>query len=234
MSKKIFVGRPTNAPYRPKSNPLDYKTYTSAPYSYEIFSIGSTNIEQKADKIRALRREASQKAAVANKRVKRLEARGLTSSPAYRSLVENGEPKFSVRGKSYNEVQQELSRLNKFLDAKTSTIRGVNNTLKEIASNTGIKYKNLNELRNKSAKFFELSSKVEQYLRTVEDMASAVGYQKIWEAINVYTQETKTDLSSSVANIDDMVEKVSKAISEYEEPVPFIHGWYTLKGDPKV
>lgn len=190
-------------------------------------------VDDKKERIRTFRKEASRKAAVANKRIERLEARGLKDSPAYKALVENGKPKFGVRGKSYNQVQQELSRINKFLDAKTSTITGINSTLKEIATNTGIKYKNLTELRSKSAKFFELSSKVEQYLRTVEDIASAVGYQKIWEAINVYTQKNRTNLSDSDTDVDDLVDKVSKALTEYEEPIPLFGdgGWYSIKGD---
>lgn len=174
---------------------------------------------EKEKKIREFRREASRKASIANKRIQRLEKNGLTDSPAYKKYVEDGGGRFSVRGKSYNEVQKEVSRLNRFINSKSSTIKGINSTLKEMAANTGIKYKNLTELREKSSKFFELSSKVEQYLRTVDDMASAVGYQKIWEAINTYTKEAKIDLQDSENDIDSMIEKVTNAIKEYDDPM---------------
>lgn len=175
--------------------------------------------QAKDRRISEYRREASRKAAIANKRLQRLEKSGLTDTPAYKKYVEDGAVKFSVKGKSYNELQKEVSRLNKFLESKSSTIRGANNVLKEIAKNTGIKYKNLGELREKSAKFFELASKVEQYLRTVDDMASAIGYQKIWEAINQYTETSRIALDDSEADIDSMVQKVTDAIKEYEDPL---------------
>lgn len=188
-----------------------------------IYGIGSVTVKAqgtaKERRIRQLRQEASRKAALANKRIERLERNNLTDTPAYKQFIESGGKKFGVAGKTYNEVQSELSRLNRFIESKTSTVRGANATLKEIAANTGIKYKNLAELRAKAPKFFELSSKVEQYLRNVEDMASAIGYQKIWEAINEYTKEARIDLTDSEVNLDNMIENVTKALKEYDEPL---------------
>lgn len=161
---------------------------------------------------RLYRKEVSRLAAIANKRIKRLEQKDLTDSPAYRKLVENGEPKFSVRGKDFNQVQQEYGRLKRFLESQTSTIRGINQNLKDIAENTGIKYKNIGELKALTNKFFELSSKVEQYLRTVDDMASAIGYHKIWEVINQYVKQEKVDLAATEQPIDEMVGIVTDLI----------------------
>lgn len=165
------------------------------------------------DNLQEAKKEISKLASMANKRLGRLENANLTSSPAYKKWAENGEVKFGVKGKTHNELQRELSRLEKFLSAETSTIRGANATLKEMAKNTGIKYKNLTDLRSKADKFFELASKVEQYLRTVDDIASAIGYQKIWEAINTYTKESKTDLANSETDIDSLVETVTKMLN---------------------
>lgn len=171
----------------------------------------------KTDNIKAMRKEASRLASLANKRVARLERNELKDSPAYKQYIESG-GKFGVKGKDYNQVQQELSRLRRFIDSQTSTVKGTIDNLKTMAANTGIQYKNLKDLKTKSAKFFELSGKVEQYLRTVDDMASAVGYQKIWEAINEYTDKAKIDLGDSEANIDSMIAAVTDAIKEYETP----------------
>ena len=172
----------------------------------------------KAKKISEDRREASRLASLANKRVQRLEANGLQDSPAYQMYLKTG-GKFGVKGKSHNELQQEVSRLKRFIDMNTSTVKGVTNTLKEMAANTGISYANMKELKQKSAKFFELASKVEQYLRTVEDMASAIGYQKIWETINQYVKSGEIDLSSADGDIDGMVKAVTDAIKQYETPI---------------
>lgn len=171
----------------------------------------------KTDNIKAMRKEASRLASLANKRVARLERNELKDSPAYKQYIESG-GKFGVKGKDYNQVQQELSRLRRFIDSQTSTVKGTIDNLKAMAANTGIQYKNLKDLKTKSAKFFELAGKVEQYLRSVDDMASAVGYQKIWEAINEYTDKARIDLGDSERDIDSMIADVTTAIKEYETP----------------
>ena len=176
------------------------------------------DVSDKAKKIAEDRREASRLASLANKRVARLEANDLTESPAYQMYIKTG-GKFGVKGKTHNELQQEVSRLKRFIDMNTSTVKGVTNTLKEMAANTGIQYNNLKELKAQSAKFFELASKVEQYLRTVEDMASAIGYQKIWETINQYVKSGEIDLSNADGDIDGMVRAVTDAIKQYETPI---------------
>lgn len=172
----------------------------------------------KAKKISADRKEASRLASLANKRAQRLANNGLEDSPAYQMYIKTG-GKFGVKGKTHNELQQEVSRLKRFIDMNTSTVKGVTNTLKEMAANTGISYANMKELKQKSSKFFELASKVEQYLRTVEDMASAIGYQKIWETINQYVKSGEIDLSSADGDIDGMVKAVTDAIKQYETPI---------------
>lgn len=189
------------------------------------------DIEKRVVTINAYRKEASRLVSLANKRVQRLELNGLTDSPAYKAYIASG-GKFGVKGKSHNELQQEVARLNRFINATTSTIRGVNKTLKEMADNTGISYRDLKELRAKSSKFFELANKVEQYLRTVDDMASAIGYQKIWETINQYVQRGDIDLDGADNDVDSMVEVVTKAIKEYERPdVNQFSHWYKIRED---
>lgn len=189
---------------------------------------------EKEQRIKEFRREASRLAAIANKRVERLEKNNLKSTPAYKRYIEGG--RFGVRGKDYNQVQKELSRLKSFLGSETSTIRGANATLKDMAKNTGIQYSNLKELRDKAPKFFELASKVEQYLRNVEDMASAIGYQKIWEAINQYTDTAKVDLAQADTDIDGMISAVTRALTEFEKPIADrinvsneAFNWYPIK-----
>lgn len=182
-------------------------------------------IRPKVDKLKQLKTEASKLVSMANKRLRRLEKNGLTNTPAYQAYIKNGGTYFSVKGKDYNELQSELSRLRSFINSQTSTVTGVNNYLKEMAKNTGIKYKTLSELRKKADTFFELSGKIEQYLRQVHDIASAISYQKIWESINVYVKDNKLDLSQSNLDIEDMVKVISNAIEEYDTGVTS-NMWY--------
>lgn len=177
--------------------------------------------------VKQYRKEASKVISMANKRLTRLEKSKLTDSPAYSKYVDNNEnPRFSVKGLNHNDLQREMSKVKKFVQSKTSTVRGINTTLKEMANNTGIKYKNLKELRSKASKFFELSSKVEQYLRNVDDIASAIGYQKIWEAINTYVKNESIDLKDSEKDIDSMVQAVTQLINGFESGNQF-----AMKGD---
>lgn len=177
------------------------------------------------------RKEVSRLASLANKRIQRLEAAKLTDSPAYQKWVENGAVKFGVKGKTYNQLQSEMARLNRFINAQTSTVRGINSNLKEMAANTGIKYGTLKELRSKATSFFELASKVEQYLRTVNDMASAIGYHKIWEVINEYVEREKIDLSGAENNIDELSKMVSELIVQQQNHNATVidDGWVVLE-----
>ncbi len=154
------------------------------------------------------RKEVSRLSSLANKRIKRLENNDMLDSPAYKKFINEGGTKFGIRGKDWNQVQQEMKRVKGFVNSTTSTIKGINSTLKNMADNTGIKYNNLKDLQNKANKFFELASKTEQYLRTVDDMGSAIGYQKIWEVINEYADSNLIDLSAAEGDIDSMVEMV--------------------------
>lgn len=170
-----------------------------------------------SDEYLRLKAEVSRKASMANKRLVRLENNNLTSSPAYQKWVDyQGGVKFSVRGKDYNQLQQELARVNQFIEAKTSTVRGLNKVLKEMAENTGIKYGSVKELQSKSKNFFALADKIKEYLRQTEGSASAIGYQPVWQAINEYVQQEKIDLGDSELEIDGLVDKISK-LTSYEK-----------------
>lgn len=177
------------------------------------FKITKTKSDEQARKqrIRQLKQEISRKASMANKRLKRLENNDLTNVPAYRQYVQGGGVKFSVKGKSYNELEAELSRVNHFLDSKTSTIRGTNRVLKDIANTAKIKYDNLSELYSNVNSFFSIANKVEDYLNATGQTALAIGYQRIWEAINKYVEqegkvllETTRDLAKALPEIAEL------------------------------
>lgn len=176
--------------------------------------------EQNANKqrIRTLKAEISKKASMANKRLVRLRKNNMTSNPAYRQWVDyKGGVKFSVKGKSYNELQGELARVNNFIDSATSTVRGTNKYLKNLASNAGIKFNSVKELTDSSNAFFELASKVDDYLESANNSASAIGYQKIWSAINQYVKESDQTLTDASNDIGESVKNIVDLIGELEE-----------------
>lgn len=177
------------------------------------------NIQDKIDRerIRAYRQEASRLASMANKRLKRLEERGLTDSPAYQMYLREGGEYFSVRGKTQEQLRDEVRRMRKFVEAQTSTIRGLTTQLRDMAENTGIQYTTTKELLAKSKRFFELHDKVKEYLNQLDRAGEAMGYQKIWEAINEQVQIQNFDLSDSESKLDSMIKAVSEALMAEKE-----------------
>lgn len=162
-------------------------------------------------KVKQLKKEVSRKASIANKRLVRLKANKLTDVPAYRQFLnERGGKKFSVKGKSYNELRKELNEINRFLNHTTSTVRGARKVLKGIANTVGLKVTNVKSLPKDLSKFFDLANMIEQYLNVVENAGYSIGYKKIWEAINTYTQSSKIDLY----NADNIMEALTQDIAE--------------------
>lgn len=162
-----------------------------------------------------IKREIQRKANIAHKRLKRLEKNNLTQLPAYQQWVKDGQVRFGVKGKTYNELQAELARLNRFLDSKTSLVREANKHLKDIAQMTGIKYKSVKELPDKLENFFRISEKVDEYLRNVEGSASAIGYHKIWEVVNEVVEMEGKELDGSERDIESIIQAAIDAL-EYE------------------
>lgn len=163
-------------------------------------------VNKASDKYKELRKEVSRMASMANKRIDRLERNNLTMLPAYQAWEKNGSVRFSVKGKSYEETQAEYWRLKKFLDDRTSTVKQANDFLRQMAENTGIQYNGLEDLKAKSAKFFELADLIKQYNQSINQSAQALDYQKIWKDINTYVLDTDADLADAVSS-EEQLEK---------------------------
>ena len=164
-----------------------------------------------------LRKQVSRLASMANKRIQRLEQSELTDTPAYKSWEENGAHRFSVRGKTYQEVQAEYWRVKKFIENKTSTVTGAKQVLYDMASATGIEYTDIADLQAKASSFFSIASKVKQYLQSVGDSAIALDYQKIWEQINLYIKEENVELAGAEGDLNAIDEIVSRMLQLKEE-----------------
>lgn len=164
-------------------------------------------------KERKLRQEASRLSSLANKRLKRMEQQNLQKSPAYQSWVDSGGAKFGVRGKTMEQVQAEVGRLNKFINQSTSTVTGAKNYFKKIGRNVGItEFKDIPDLQNKLNSFFQITGKVKEYLHNSKEIGVAIGYQKIWEIVSDYVQEVGddvVDVEQAVLNIAGKINSAS-------------------------
>lgn len=83
----------------------------------------------------------TQLAAIANKRAKRLSESVYGSSSALVSFERSG-GKAGSRGKTFNELRREFARVQQFLNAKTSTIKGAKQVQKETSERLGSETKN--------------------------------------------------------------------------------------------
>ena len=153
--------------------------------------------------------------AEAKRNIRDLQNHNLGDTPAIQKLEENGKIKFSVKGKTYNELQSDYFRLKRFVEAETSTVKGATNVLENIAKNTNIQYNDLNDLIDKSRVFFDIASKVEQILETQSQLAFTMGYQTIWTAVNNMVERKKINLQD-MHNIEEAANIVyDSLINEY-------------------
>ena len=65
----------------------------------------------------------------AKRNIRDLQRHNLGDTPAIQKLEENGKIKFSVKGKTYNELQSDYFRLKRFAESETSTVKGATNVL---------------------------------------------------------------------------------------------------------
>lgn len=174
---------------------------------------------------RKLRAEARRLVSMANKRLRRLEEQNLINTPAYQQWVEDGAQKFSVRGKSMEEVKQEIARMNDFLRKQTSTVRGAKQYLKNLAKETGIKsYEDFSDLQRKLKTFFETTTKIKEYLYNSKEIGVAIGYQKIWEVVSDYVEEVGHELELTEENVVEMSKKIVESVV-YSEMDRMLDDW---------
>lgn len=163
------------------------------------------------------KQEISRKVSLANKRLRRLEENNLTDQPAYRTWKNyNGGEYFSVKGKNFNELQAENARLNNFINSATSTVRGANKQLKEVAERFDLKYSSVKDLPTITKRYFELTSKAGQYLQNVEGSLSAITSDQRFEIVSDYVKQSKIDLAASDFDMETALDDIIK-LSSYDE-----------------
>jgi hypothetical protein len=92
-----------------------------------------------------LARATRQLADVANKRYDRIRKSSIHESPATMGLEQNGGRFGSLKGKTINELRHEFARAQKFLNSKTSTIKGYQKVRKQTIARIGSQTKDWTE-----------------------------------------------------------------------------------------
>ena len=105
----------------------------------------------------------------ANKRLKNLTSKGITT-PATIHLQQSG-GKISVKGKSGEELKQELFRAKQFLKSSLSTVSGyrkLQKAVKEELKRTGIQYNDSNSL-GQAISYYDMLSDIDPTIRNKKD-----------------------------------------------------------------
>lgn len=154
-----------------------------------------------------LAKEISKLASAANKRLKRLESNNYTNLQVYKNVIETG-GKFSVKGKNIDQLENELKRIQNFMNAQTSTIKGANQVLKDMAKNFNLDYNNISELKEKSDKFFELYEKVKEYDQQIGNNMSIINYHTVIDAVSKYINSNKSEYQDIDTAINEIMQKI--------------------------
>lgn len=183
------------------------------------------NKNQLNAKQKQLRQEASRLVSMANKRLKRLEEQNLLESPSYKKWVDDGGQKFGIRGKSMEEVKQEVARLNDFLKKQTSTVTGAKQYFKNVADKVGIKdFNDFPDLQRKLNNFFETTAKVKEYLQNSKEIGVSIGYQKVWEEVSNYVQEMSREVEMTEQDVLKIADKLAQSAG-YGEVDKMLDSW---------
>lgn len=170
-----------------------------------IIDIDPTHIKNLSRK--SLAELTSRLVSASNKRLRRLEKRGIEIySPAYKARVKEGSEKaerFSVKGKSYNALQREFAKAKQFLtEKKTSTIAGTLRAQREMEERIGHHF----ETKEEANAFWDNVKKLEEAGVLNEGYTSA------------QLQRDVASMMEEGIDFDEMLERANERAGEFYEP----------------
>ena len=193
------------------------------------FAKAAGKIDAQVAKIAAERKAVSKLAAVANKRILRLEKNGLQNTHAYRKYLQDGGRKFGVKGKSNEEVQEEVGRLIRFLDAADSTVKGARASIKKQADAFGITYKTVKEMQSKYEQFMKIFAPLKKIYEDQYGAAMVLDYNRVTTAAKTYLDTSKWELEMTEEAVAEAIAHLKKVAGFYEERIPTPNGGVLLK-----
>lgn len=162
------------------------------------------SVKLASDEYLRLKAEVSRMAQIVNKRMIRLEQAEMEFIPVMQMFEKDGRPHFGVRGKSYNELQSEYWQLKRYMDAKTGTVRQARayaqDVLNRIGAGDKIKGATVDQMNSYMKNLFDVTAKIQEYLKTTEQSALALDYQKIWNMVSAYFDGQGVDIANLFDN----------------------------------
>lgn len=178
-------------------------------------------------KARGMLREVEKQAKEAQQRINKLTKAGFDTTPAMDKILKSndlindkGQITFSVKGKKYQDLQRTFYQLERFNRAQTSSVEGARKNLKVIMTNIGLEYKANKTAIQESTVFFEVASKIQQYLEAQENYGEALAYQRIWTAIRNEVEIGKITLNKAMDSEEiahEVLQQLNIVLREIEE-----------------
>lgn len=172
-----------------------------------------------SDEYKRLKKEVSRMAQIVNKRMQRIEQAQLTFVPEFKKFESQGRPHFGVRGKTYNELQSEYWQLTQYINSKTGTVKQARQyaqtVLDRIGAGDSIKGATVSDMKTYMTNLFEVTGKIQDYLKTTEDKAFALDYQKIWNMVSTYFDTQSVRLEDVRSLSDETKENIIKLMEQY-------------------
>lgn len=177
-----------------------------------LIGLDFTDLDAMSDK--DLKRNISMLTSAANKRIRRLEEVD-KDAPIVRYYKKHG-GKFSVAGKTRNQLIAEYNRVSDFLTAQTSTVRGLKKWKKDVAKAV---YKKVNdigeteEINEKEEKDFindllENNKAFWKAVTRIQDTYNIEDKYEVWEFVSDVFKNTKSNNPKYL---------VSKAVKKYDK-----------------
>lgn len=165
------------------------------------------------------------------KRMRRLEEKGLTLTPAYQTWLKEG-PKFGVKGKPKALLELLKERLDEIDALKTATVRGATEHIESMGEQIGSESRDLATIQREASNFYRLRDKVQEMLQVEYDTGSMFGYGEVESAIREVVNTNKIDLSEVNMDVDVILEDIAKMLGADKPPeVRVIQNWYTMNTD---
>lgn len=165
----------------------------------DLLNMESREFSKVSQDRQALSRVVSRLASAANKRIKRMQAQN-ESSPALIRAMESG-GKFSVKGKSLDELKKEFMRVKSFLQDKTSDLKQwkkLKNKLQESLGKSGVIID-----ENKVGKVIHIYEEIRK--KNPEVSAKEFKY-KVFETIQSMPDDIS--INQQIENIADNLENI--------------------------
>lgn len=176
------------------------------------------------------RKEIQRLVNLANKRVERLRNNELTMTSAYRQYFNyRYGQKFSVKGKTKQELYAEVMRLTKFLNDSTSTVRGAISEARKMM--IGAKKAKVAVVKNFIDRYGELIENAKHIFKKTEEAGNAINYAKLKKVVDQYIKENYDTFTQSEDYLEKALDYIESALSIEKPLLKGLEGYGTVEGD---